>query len=340
MRALETLSDSQLRELDALLLAEVPIIPHTAYQRDPIGWARDKLGLPEHTLQWSLNAGYSAHTWDGTPDPIAMAFNYIAHWESSGIGGGGGVAIESGTGTGKSYGVAVLILWFLACFHDAEVYTFALTEDQLKLFIWKNIGELWPRFQAHFPTASLTSLTIRMYGGIEERWSAHGRAVQIRAGESVATRAAGMHAEHMLLVYEEMAGMDKSVPAAGKNTSTAPHNLRIGIGNPNHQLDTLHQMTQEAGVIPIRISALDHPNVVSRNANLIPGAVSQASIDKRLAEYGAADPIYLSRVRGISPEQAANALIRLEWLKAAAVRYQARRALTDAIAAGRLVWPY
>lgn len=297
---------------------------HVEYQNDPIGWAEDKLGIPRYSIVWSLCSGYYnadgilVHEWDGTPDPLAAAFKAIADWKD--------VAIESGTGTGKSYGVAILILWFLACFQNAEVYTFAPTEDQLKLYIWKNIQNLWPRFQAHFPTAQLTSLTIRMLGGTNEQWSAHGRAVQLRAGEDVSTRAAGMHAEHMLLVYEEMPGIDKAVTAAGRNTCTAPHNLRIGIGNPNHQLDTLHLMTREPGVVPIRMSSLDHPNIVSRNPSLIPGAIAQKSIDTRREEYGEEDPVYKSRVRGISPEQASNSLIRLDWLRAAAKRYYDREA--------------
>lgn len=293
---------------------------HTEYQTDPIGWAVDKLGIPEYTIRWSLSQMYPQHHWDGTPDPLAAAFEAIRDWKD--------VAIESGTGTGKSYGVAILILWFLACFENAEAYTFAPTEEQLKLYIWKNISDLWPRFQAHFPSAVMTSLTIRMLGGTNEKWSAHGRAVQIRAGEDVSTRAAGMHAEHMLLVYEETPGIDKSVLSAGKNTCTAPHNLRIAIGNPNHQLDALHQMSQEAGVVAIRMSALDHPNVVTGNASLIPGAVSSVSIAKRLADYGESSPVYQSRVRGVSPEQASNALIRLEWLKASADRYEARKLLS------------
>lgn len=292
---------------------------HSEYQTDPIGWAVEKLGVPEATLRWSLSDGYDSHTWDGTREPLETAFLAIRDWHDA--------AIESGTGTGKSYGVAILILWFLACFEGAEVYTFAPTEDQLKLYIWKNIGDLWSRFSPHFPRAVLTSLTIRMRGGIDETWSAHGRAVQIRAGEAVSNRAAGMHAEHMLLVYEETPGIDSSVLAAGKHTCTAPHNLRIAIGNPNHQLDALHLMTQESGVVAVRMSALDHPNVVTGNANLIPGAISQVSIDKRRIDFGEASPSYQSRVRGISPEQASDALIRLEWLKSARLRYESRKAL-------------
>lgn len=290
---------------------------HVEYQTDPIGWARDKMGIPEHTLRWSLNVGYSAHQWDGDVDPLAQLFDAIANWQDAGL--------ESGTGTGKSFGVAVLILWFEASFENALAFTFAPKEDQLRLYIWKNIGELWPRFKRLFPTAELTDLCIRMRGGIDNSWAAHGYAVGIKADETVATKAAGMHAQDMLLVYEEMPGIPPQVVEAGKNTCTAPHNLRVGIGNPNHQLDTLHRFCQESGVVAIRVSALDHPNVVTGNANLIPGAVSQKSIDKRRIDYGEQSPVYQSRVRGVSPEQASDSLIRLEWLKAAAKRYEMRK---------------
>lgn len=296
---------------------------HVHYQHDPIGWVRDKLLIPEHTLRWSMN-GYLGHEWDGTVDPLVVLFEGVAAWEANGMGGGGGVSVESGTGTGKSYGLALLILWFLACFEDAEVYTFAPKEDQLRLYIWKNIAEVWPRFVALFPGAILTDLRIQMRGVGNDNWSAHGFPVAMRAGEQVSIRASGMHAQHMLLVYEEMPGIELPVTLAGKNTCTAPHNLRIGIGNPNHQLDALHRMSLEPGVIAVRMSALDHPNVVMRNPSIVPGAVSEVSIAKRLLEYGERSPVYQSRVRGVSPEQASDALIRLEWLKASAQRYAAR----------------
>ena len=319
LEQLRTLDPVRGYELDALLanVTGTESAPHTDYQRDPIRWAVDKLGIPEYTLRWSLNA-YGPHQWDGTEDPLALMYDSIAKWQD--------VGVESGTGTGKSYGVAVLILWFLACWENALAFTFAPTEKQLKLYIWKNIGELWPRFHAQFPAAEITDLTIRMRGGLDESWAAHGYAVGIRVDEQVATRAAGMHAEHMLLVYEETPGIPLPVMEAGKNTCTAPHNLRIAIENPNHQLDALHKFCTEPGVVHVRMSALDHPNVVTGNASLIPGAVSQPSIDKRHREYGESSPIYQSRVRGVSPEQASDALIRLEWLKAAAQRYEARRA--------------
>lgn len=313
---LDYLTPAERQEVDAHVLALTTGVAHTAYQRDPILWAHDKLGIPAETLRWSRNTGYDSHQWDGDVDPLARLFEAVADWQD--------VGVESATGTGKSFGVSVLILWFLASWENAQAFTFAPKEDQLRLYVWKTIGELWPRFQAHFPAAELTDLCLRMRGGTDESWAAHGYAVGIRAGETVSTKASGMHAEHMLLVYEECPGIPQPVLEAGENTCTAPHNLRVAIGNPNHRLDPLHKFCTSPGVVAVRISALDHPNVVTGNASFIPGAVSAASIEKRRRKYGETSPVYQSRVRGESPEQASDALVRLEWLEAADKRFRER----------------
>lgn len=296
--------------------------PHTTYQQDPIGWAVDRLGVREDTIRWSLNPAYGGHNWDGTPDPLVRMFEALAEWKDAGV--------ESATTTGKSYGGAILVLWFLACWENSQVYTFAPVERQLKLYIWRHIGEFWPKFSKHFPNATLNDLTLRMRGGLDETWAAHGQAVGIKVGETIATGASGMHAEHMLLIYEEAQGQPPAVMDAGENAATAPHNLRLAIGNPNHQLDPLHKFSTSPGVEHIRVSALDHPNVVAKDPNLIPGAVAQQSIDRRREKFGESSPVYQSRVLGISPAQASDALIHLDWLKRSALRFKARREL-DAI---------
>lgn len=288
------------------------------YQKDPIGWARDILGIAPETLVWSLNPGYQSHEWDGTENPLQAIADALVAWQD--------VGVESATGTGKSFFFAVLVLWFLACFEDSLVNTHAPKEDQLTKAIWKEIGKLWPRFQPHFPKAELLSLGIRMRGGLDQSWAANGVSVGIVAGETVASKAQGAHAKYMLTLYEEMPGIPSQVIEAGDNTSTGPFNIRAAIGNPNHQLDTLHKFCTSPGVVHVRISALDHPNIVLRDADFIPGAVSVKSIERRRLKYGEHDPLFQSRVRGISPEQASNALIHLKWLRAAAERFKARQA--------------
>lgn len=290
---------------------------HVEYQTDPIGWAVDKLLVPERTIRWSLNAAYDTHQWDGSVDPLVELAEALRDWKS--------VGCESGTGTGKSFWLAVLILWFLAAFEGSRVFTFAPKEDQLRLYIWMEIGKLWPLFSALFPTAILTDLEICMLGQGQRSWAAKGYAVGIVAGEGVSVKASGMHAEHMLLVYEETPGIPLPVLEAGENTCTAPHNIRVAIGNPNHRLDSLHKFCTSPGNVHIRMSSLDHPNVVEDDPTIVPGAVSRQAIERRRLKYGESSPVYLSRVRGESPDQASDALIRLEWLVRSDMRYQARK---------------
>lgn len=286
--------------------------PLVQYQRDPVGFFRDVLGIPEHTIRWSLNPGYDKHRWDGTPDPLVVVAEALADWKN--------VGVESGTGTGKSFELAALILWFVACWDGARVFTFAPKEDQLRLYSWAEIRKMWPRFKARFPSAELTDLRIRMIPGSDE-WGAWGWPVQVRSGEDVASRAAGMHAEHMLLIYEETQGIEPAVLDAGEQTCTGPHNLQLAVGNPDHQQDALHMFCERPDVVAVRISALDHPNVVCDDPNIVPGAVSRESVERRRKRHGEGSRLYESRVRGISPEQAEDALIRAEWIDAAVARY-------------------
>lgn len=297
---------------DAAAGANRGIEPDVAYQQRPEDWMVDVLGIPRETIRWSLNPGYEAHTWDGTPDPLVAMLEGLAAWED--------VGVEAGTGTQKSYTAAAAILWFLACWRGARVFTFAPKEDQLRLYIWTEIGKHWARFAARFPTAQLTDLCIRMNGVGDDSWGARGYAVAIKAGEVSSTNAAGMHAEHMMLVYEETPGIANAVLEAGENTCTAPHNIRLALGNPDHQFDTLHNFCTGPNVRAIRVSALDHPNLVT-GEEIVPGAASRKAEERRRLKYGVDGRLYMSRVRGISPSESAEALIKLEWVRAAQARH-------------------
>lgn len=285
--------------------------PHAEYQDRPLDWIVDKLGVARESLEWATTGSYKGHRWDGTPEPLKAILEGLVDWHD--------VGVESGTGTGKSFLAACVVLWFLAVYENARVYTYAPKEDQLRLFMWSEIGKLWPGFQRHFPGAKLSDLRIRM-DGETDKWSAHGYAVKIRAGEESATGAQGAHAEHMLLITEETPGIDPSVMAAIANTKGADHNLQLALGNPDSQHDELHRFCLKPGVVHVRISALDHPNVVT-GRQVVPGATGRRSIEKRREEYGEDNRLYLSRVRGISPEEAADALIKGVWCHEAIERY-------------------
>lgn len=208
--------------------------------------------------------------------------------------------------THNTYLAAIIVFWFLACFEDAIVVTAAPKEAQLKLHVWKEIGRLWPRFKRHFPDAQILDGKIRMRSAVEERetWAATAFVCGVGADEASATKAQGFHAEHMLIITEETPGIHPAIMVAFENTCTAPHNLRLALGNPDHVEDELHQFCLSPGVTHIRVSALDHPNVALNNPDVVPGAVSRSAVERRKELYAHTPALYESRIRGISPKQA------------------------------------
>lgn len=270
-----------------------------AYRNDLVGYLVNRLGFKREHLYWSALPGYESHKWDGDVDPLARTCELIQSGEW--------VAMFSGVGTGKSYLAAGIALWFFDCFDDAVVVTVAPKRDQLELNLWKEIH----RLHGVWPVGEITTLDVLKFPPSRE-WVITGFVAGVRASEEIATKAQGFHAEHMLVIFEETPGIDSALTSAFENTCTAKHNLILALGNPDHSLDGLSQFAKQEHVRRVRVSSLDHPNVVL-GRDEVPGAQSQTGIRRLANKYGEGHPMYNARVRGIVPEQATDALIQLQW---------------------------
>lgn len=287
------------------------------WRPDPIGWAEVALGIDPRTLRWSTYGGpYETHVWDGDVDPLAKACEALA--------AGKWVGLESGKGVGKTFLAGFLPMWYLENFPESTVVSLAPKEKQLELHMWKQMGRFWRKFQPRFPQASLKSLHLQMKADDDETkssWNAWGYAAGAGASEESASRAQGFHDEYQLFLIEEMPGIKTSIVTAIEETNTrAGTNLIFGIGNPEHQLDSLHRFCTSPDVVHIRASALDHPNVVLNNPDVMKGAVTRASIGRLERKHGVDHPRYKASVRGISPAEAADAMIKLAWIQEAVKR--------------------
>ncbi len=279
------------------------------YRTNPLDYIVERLGIKKETLDWLLLTEYKKHRWDGTINPFIKIMNALVNhrW----------VGVESGTGTGKTMFGACIVLWFLECFENSLVVTTAPKRDQLSLHIWREINRLYSKFNR----GELLSLKLKMKEESDD-WLAVGFVAGVKADEDSSTKAQGFHAEHMLIILEEIPGIPQPIITAFQNTSVGPHNLILAFGNPDHQLDNLHKFCQLDRVEHIRISGLDHPNVVLKDANFIPGAQSEQGIKDMKSRYGdEMHPLYLSRARGISPAQASDSLIKINWCSDATKRF-------------------
>lgn len=283
------------------------------YQKNPMAWLKERFGENPASFKWSiLGEQYEDHKYDGDKDPIFNAWQSLADGEWA--------SLSAATGTGKTYTLSRIVYWFLDCFPDSLIVTSAPKEQQLKLHLWSEIGKSFMKFKKIRPEAKLTSLRLSLSDIDEENPYDGHQAVGFVAGtgsdEQSATKAQGFHREHMLIITEETPGMGGAVMTAFKNTSTGDNNLILAVGNPDSELDELAQFSELAHVNDFRISAYDYPNVVLKRT-IFPGAVTVQSIERRKNDYGEDSPLFLSRVRGISPKQSSNSVIHIDWIEKA-----------------------
>lgn len=215
-------------------------------------------------------------------------------------------------------------LAFLGIHEDSIVMSIAPKRDLLLKNMWKYIGALWPTFKRQFPRAQILSGNLRMRDGEGEQevWAATAFGAGVGADEEIAQNLKGFHQPKMLWVVEEFPGVEQALIETIVKTATGSFNPILGLGNPEHQHDTLAMFGKRSWVKAIRISGYDFPNVVC-NRDVIPGGRSRESVVRDLADAdGNPDnPIFMAQVRGVAPAQAANSLFQRSWLDAAAERY-------------------
>jgi len=280
-----------------------------AYWRQSIfHYCVERLGVKAETLDWSLYPEYKNHIWDGTPNPIMAIFKALQD--------GMWVRVKSAVGVNKTFSAACIDLWFLECHPGAYVPTTAPKESQLLSQIWSEIAKLYKNFNK----GKLLTGELRMEADTNTKWKSEAFVAGTKATKDSEDKAQGMHAEHMLTIIEETPGVPPSVLKALINTSTASHNLILALGNPNSKIDNFREFDKLSRVVDIRISALDHPNIVT-GKEVIPGAQSVIGLQTLKDKYGISHPLYLSRARGLTPDSAIDSLIKAEWIDDAVRRY-------------------
>lgn len=301
------------------------------WRKHPLLWIKERLGEDPKDFIWSMHEGYENHEWDGDINPLAQAWQTFGDAYKATTEGKNPeykyVAIESATGCAKTYTLARIVFWFLDCFPNSLVVTSAPSETQLKMGLWSEITMLFPRIKELRPHSQKWQLRLAMQPDVADEglsdaekerlkqsaWHAFAFTTGVKADETSSNKARGFHRKHMLIVLEEATGIPLPILTAFQNTSTGNTNYIIAVGNPDNEFDTLHQFALQPDCKNIRVSAMDFPNIVLQK-EVYAGAVTQSSINSRAVNYGEGSPLYNAMVRGISPAQSSDALIRAEWL--------------------------
>jgi hypothetical protein len=218
------------------------------------------------------------------------------------------VAVASCHGAGKSWVAARIALWFLFSHPGSIVATTAPTFRQVRNVLWQEIR--WAYRRARVPLGgNLLQTELRL----DDRWFAFGFATDDP------DRFQGLHAEHLLVVVDEAAGIDEEIWTAIEGVLTSAHVRLLAIGNPSGPSGRFYDLFRTPGVAKIHISAFDTPNLQAGGI-VIPGLITPDWVEDKRQRWGEGSPLYQSRVLGRFPEASADALIPLSWVQAAQER--------------------
>jgi hypothetical protein len=188
---------------------------------------------------------------------------------------------RSAVDVGKTHVAARVAVWFYSVFDDAQVWTTATPENNLKLLLWGEIGSLIEKHAALFandrirvmhiergPQSFITGVAISASGTREQRIA----------------KFSGKHAPHLLFIMDEGDTIPDEIYEAVEGCMSGGHARMLVMFNPKAELGPVYQMERDGRANVVQLSALNHPNVLTGN-DVIPGCVSRDTTVRRINEW-------------------------------------------------------
>ena len=260
------------------------------WQREPLAWLRDVLGGPQ---PWSRQA---------------EIIDAIPHYAE--------VDVASGHSIGKDWLSARIALWWLFTRPNSIVITTAPTERQVKTILW---GELRKAYRgSRLPLGGQLAQVDSM---LRIGPTHYAKGIVSRDASSLQ----GFHAEHVLLIVDEAAGIASYAFEGLESCASTATSRILRIGNPtcgpNHPFArSCRRPTVEGKHISIEISSTETPNYVE-GREVVPGLASREFVERIRDRYGEQSQTYRSRVLGKFPTGSPDSLITLDHVGEARSRF-------------------
>ena len=263
------------------------------YDRDPLGFCRDVLGVK---------------LWKKQEDLILAPLSHRR------------VAVRSGHGVGKSFAVACLSLWWWIA-RRGLVITTAPTKSHLEDVLWREIHMRLQESRVPIPgERNLRDLSI------DPTWYMSG----VTTDQEGAFQ--GRHHPRLLVVVDEAAGVAEQTMLEIDTCASAEGNAVVLIGNPTSTSGTFYNAfgKNRASWHTFKISCLDHPNVKAKK-ELIAGAVEWRWVEGKRKSWGETHPFWYSRVLGDFPAMSTRGVVPLMWAERACNDERRQKALDAAL---------
>jgi hypothetical protein len=257
------------------------------YRDDPVGFARDVLGIDLWCRQAEIARSVAEHS---------------------------STAVRSGHKVGKSTVAGVLALWWTATREKGLVVLTSASFSQIEETLWPELS----RLHKHARIDLGGELHDTPRGGL--RWK-DGRRIFGRSTNK-SERIAGISGAEVLWIIDEASGIDETIFEAIEGNRMGGAKCLM-LGNPTQTsgtfFDAFHSKREFWN--PIHISSEESPNVIAGKM-LVPGLAMREQIEQYARAWGKDSPKYAVRVAGNFPAQASDAVIGLALVEAATNRWQ------------------
>jgi DNA-directed RNA polymerase subunit RPC12/RpoP len=308
-----------LRQVNLELTAIAQELQRRRWAKDPVVWAREKLGI---TL-WSGQIEILEAVRDNRKTAVATCHEI-----------------------GKSFGAALLAAWWIDIHKAGEAYviTTAPTAPQVRLILWKEIGRAHSKGKLAGrinQTEWMMDVTDPKTGITKEESVAIGR----KPSDYTPAAFQGNHAPFMLIIVDEANGVRGPLHDSMDSLMANDDSKQLMIGNPDDPTGEFFEACKpNSGFKVIHISAFDTPNFTGEDLpqEIKRQLIGPTYVEERRAKWAPkwtwiddrsqcvpppdgkpedTHPFWQSKVLGQFPVQSSvGSLIPLVWIRAAQER--------------------
>lgn len=218
------------------------------------------------------------------------------------------IAVASGHGIGKSALIAWIVLWFINCKPHCNGIVTANTSKQLKGKTWREIGVWLARLRPDLKELWVMTATQLYHKEHERTWFIHA----IEWSEKNPDAFAGLHAEWVLVLFDEGAGIADVIYETVMGAMTTPHALWLVFGNP----------TRNSGYFHSLFNKLRHRWLTWCVDSRVAKRVNHSEIGKWVEDNGEDSDFVRVRVRGLFPRRGSSQLIGTDVTEKAMRRFR------------------
>lgn len=213
------------------------------------------------------------------------------------------VSVASGTTTGKTTTLSWLIWWFMMTRDEVRVPCTATKYDQVTKTLWPELAK-WKAFMRPEFANMYTYKQEKLY-----RTSAPDRcfAWPMAAAKERVEGFQGVHAENVMFVFDEAAGIPEEVYGAARRSASTPGAKWIIAGNPNRASGAFYDSHHSKAEFWTRIvmSSINSP------------FCDPKYVEGMKKEFGEESNMYRIGVLGKFPKHDADTLIPFDWVEEA-----------------------